>query len=370
MDKRLFGIVCILLYQSHKLGATAPNTAIGLRPSFFQRLLESYATVSQFEKEEDSAECNFWIEERDVDNFEIGGSVFDDGNNNDGEIDDHLFCEAQSEKISNTDGSSKTPKFRWWKKSSTSSNVDNSNKSDGSQQSLNHDVHEEHPMRTDEWLVEVRLSPFLILPGSIRREASLLPQSFNSNDLETKNIRQRKQLMKFGKDGFVLLLEEKDDIIGHKKIEETESNVELIDGEKAKVVTSIGKWEMSANGITWTMPAALPLSMIDKRNDKNQSGVSDGETASYATHTAQTNTLLHFHADLHLSKFQNKPRMFKGTITRDRFVTLSEDIGNSMRGTGKLFRPVIGSFTAVGIGEDTLVLNYKDRGFGLSGGNG
>jgi len=33
------------------------------------------------------------------------------------------------------------------------------------------------------------------------------------------------------------------------------------------------------------------------------------------------------------------------------------------------FRPVVATFTAVGIGEDTADLSYRERGVGLSGGD-
>ncbi len=332
-------LVTLLLLQTisykQQVGATAPTNHVGFfflsnKPSSWKKFFSNYATLSQFEKEEGIANYSLWVEE-DYDDVDIINGIFDDGldeRETESEIDDEHIIDPIIENRKSQ-----------WKVSKNSDKTETNNES--------RDIPEEHPMRTDEWLVEVRLSPFLILPRSIRREASLLPQSFyNNQSSKKKSLRQRRQLMKFGRDGFVLLLQEQgvpDEISG-------ETNNEEINCRQ--IVTSIGKWQMNANGISWTMPT-----VSSKQSDESN-----------------INTLLHFHADLHLSKFQNKPRMFKGTITRDRFSKKSlkdktdEDEGS--KGKRKLLRPVIASFTAIGIGQDTLALQYKERGFGLSGGNG
>jgi len=67
-------------------------------------------------------------------------------------------------------------------------------------------------------------------------------------------------------------------------------------------------------------------------------------------------TTLHYHADIHLNKFGERPRMYKGIVTRDRYE--SSFLPNN------LFRPVIGTFSAQGVGVDTRDTTYKNRSIG------
>ena len=55
-------------------------------------------------------------------------------------------------------------------------------------------------------------------------------------------------------------------------------------------------------------------------------------------------------ADLILNPFGSCPRMVRGTIVKD---------------SGKCFRPVVATFSGEGIGQDTVNLSYRERGFGL-----
>ncbi|CAM9718282.1 unnamed protein product [Sphacelaria rigidula] len=64
-------------------------------------------------------------------------------------------------------------------------------------------------------------------------------------------------------------------------------------------------------------------------------------------------TVFHHKAELHWNVFGSEPRMFRGTVTRDR--------------THKsflppwLFRPVVSSFVGAGVGEDTSDTSYRYR---------
>jgi len=198
---------------------------------------------------------------------------------------------------------------------------------------------EEHPLRMDEWLVKVKLSPMLF-PGN--READLFPEagvdvdnfsSLKRNIFESKQKRKN-QVLKFAKNGYVILMEDSDDT--------DESSDDVF---KNRRVTKIGKWKMDTSGVSWSIPV--------RSSDSSSKKI------------AKT-TILHYHADIHLSKFQEQPRMFRGVVTRNRFhgikipgITIRKD----------LFRPVIATFTADGIGKDTIDTSYKRRGFGLKGGN-
>lgn len=182
----------------------------------------------------------------------------------------------------------------------------------------------EHPMRTDEWLISVSLSPFII---SKKRETLLFPISFSSR---RKNARQRDQYFKFANNGYVLMVE-------------SDGIPEENHFRSQKQVTRVGKWNICTNGISWTVP-------ISVGSDPNHQ------------------TCLHYHADIHLSKFQDRPRMFRGVVTRDRYVGAKIPFTNISIGKSCL-RPVIATFVGSGVGADTADMSYKKRGFGLAGGN-
>jgi len=197
------------------------------------------------------------------------------------------------------------------------------------------DEMEEHPLRMDEWLVKVKLSPMLF-PGN--READLFPEvgvdghvSSSKQNRSGSKQKRKHQVLKFSKNGYVVLMEDSnddsDDVLEHRR------------------VTKIGKWKIDTSGVSWSIPVRS----------------SDGSSQKH-----EKSTMLHYHADIHLSKFQEQPRMFRGVVTRDRFHAIKIP---GIAICNDLFRPVIATFTADGIGKDTVDTSYKKRGFGLKGGN-
>ncbi|KAG5175383.1 hypothetical protein JKP88DRAFT_351503 [Tribonema minus] len=64
-------------------------------------------------------------------------------------------------------------------------------------------------------------------------------------------------------------------------------------------------------------------------------------------------TATHYRAELHWNIFGTQPRMFRGTVTRDR--------SPSSFMPPWLLRPVISTFTGYGIGDDTADTTYKHR---------
>lgn len=205
---------------------------------------------------------------------------------------------------------------------------------------------EEHPMRTDEWLIRLKLSPFM--PRHQKPfERRLFPTKNEWKDIDNDVNRFSDdhsiyQVMKFAKNGYVLVMERINDR-----------------GEESSRMTRIGKWHMDTSGLSWQIPILLPQTDY-KGFEEN------GQAKSLST----KRTVLHYHADLHLSKFQNRPRMIRGRVTRDRFSdgTMSLPWGQVLH-RRSLFRPVLATFTAEGIGEDTISLVYKDRGFALNKGD-
>jgi len=86
---------------------------------------------------------------------------------------------------------------------------------------------------------------------------------------------------------------------------------------------AIGTWKLHPSGITWQFPIRQ-------------------EESSPVT--------LQCHADLIINPFGSRPRMVRGTIVKN---------------SRKWFRPVVATFSAEGIGQDTADMSYRERGFGL-----
>ena len=61
----------------------------------------------------------------------------------------------------------------------------------------------------------------------------------------------------------------------------------------------MGKWRIGHSGVVFDIPIQV---VAGTKQNEATNGV----------------TVLHYHADIHLNKFGERPRMFKGVITRDR----------------------------------------------------
>ena len=68
----------------------------------------------------------------------------------------------------------------------------------------------------------------------------------------------------------------------------------------------VGKWRIGHSGVAFDIPVQISVS---RKNRDNGSKVKEPKM-----------TVLHYHADIHLNKFGERPRMFRGVITRDRYV--------------------------------------------------
>ena len=75
-------------------------------------------------------------------------------------------------------------------------------------------------------------------------------------------------------------------------------------GKKQK--PKVGKWRIGHSGVAFDIP--VQVNVKRKKGSKNDN---DDKLLSRMT-------VLHYHADIHLNKFGERPRMFKGVITRDR----------------------------------------------------
>lgn len=254
----------------------------------------------------------------------------------------------------------------------------------------NDDEDEEHPLRTDVWLIEYHIPLLYRLWSKISERKKLfqipkcldrlnllppppsldfldrLTNSNNETIISSINKKSYKQVVKFSPNGFVLLVEEN---FSTRK-------------------TKVGTWKINQGAITWEIPVRVDL----KTNDENDNSIGNPLVQ------------VQYNSDIHLNKFGKMPRMFRGVITRDRCVIslcfgcnfcfivnvllhiiyhlivvsvvhcISIDpcllsiidcrLFNSKL-PPELFRPVLATFTAVGVGYDTSDVSYKSRGIGL-----
>ena len=290
-------------------------------------------TVSRLEKEERERGAGIWVADTD---FQLEDAVDD--------------CDYEFDEIEDDEDFEITEEKTKPRQKSFSTEVE-------SEKGPKENEDDEHPMRTDEWLVNVNLSPIL-LPGN--SESDLFPDSrvdgdISSSQLRKKSKRRKHQIIKFAKNGYVVLMEDTSSDIPsvnndqchgkNSKQGENDANNSDDQNQNRNRVTKIGKWKIDTSGISWSIPVHVKSSdSVSKR------------------------TTLHYHADIHLSKFQEQPRMFRGVITRDRFHDWALQIPLMPKFEKNFFRPVIATFTAQGIGRDTVDVSYKNRGFGLNNG--
>lgn len=254
---------------------------------------------------------------------------------------------------------------------------------------------EEHPLRTDEWLVRIKVGGF---PWSSAKENGMLfaESSYDEVLAENDDIkvperadlgrRERVQRLRFSRSGLVWVVS--DDSTGS-------------DDTSAK--TAIGRWKLDHTGLHWDVEVAVPPPPSKaarasnlQREEKGEG--TDDELSQITAATVDLNaadwgsfaaiaaggskagtsvegwrtTTLHYRTDIHLNKFGERPRMFKGIITRDRYAVIGERLdgtkkapslfGLSLPTRTALFRPVVATFEACGIGEDTVDLAYRERG--------
>jgi len=249
----------------------------------------------------------------------------------------------------------KKHRIRIWKNKSTAtkSSVGDGTKKSQTDKKSNEDTntstesttsseyYEEHPMRTDEWQLNIQLSR---LYSNKHDMDELFPECYSITDRSTalkdqnvpdrrrKSSRYRKrQVMQFARNGYVKILVDDHD---------TDSKDSNLRTKKPRV----GKWRIGHSGVAFDVP--VQISPI-RRKTKGSSSEQQPRL-----------TTLHYHADIHLNKFGERPRMFRGVITRDRYAS-------SFLPTNFL-RPVVGTFSAEGIGHDTSDTSYRERAISLS----
>ena len=204
--------------------------------------------------------------------------------------------------------------------------------------SSSNEYDEEHPMRTDEWQLNIQLSR---LYSNKHDMNELFPECYSITDRSTKdqnvpNTRRKssgyrkRQVMQFARNGYVKILVDDHDTDG--------KDITL------KKRPRVGKWRIGHSGVAFDIPVQL-----SPRRKKGRKSSSEQQPRL---------TTLHYHADIHLNKFGERPRMFRGVITRDRYA--------SSFLPPNFLRPVVGTFSAEGIGHDTSDTSYRERAISLS----
>jgi hypothetical protein len=138
------------------------------------------------------------------------------------------------------------------------------------------------------------------------------PHSMRTNEWQVKLSMSRKERHRLGIHNKTIFLDFSE--TGHVRVMNTNTSATL----------AIGTWKLLPSGIMWKFPIQ--------------------QTDSSAITTIQC------HADLILNPFGSRPRMVRGTMVKN---------------CRKWFRPVVATFSAEGVGQDTADVSYRDRGFGL-----
>ena len=178
---------------------------------------------------------------------------------------------------------------------------------------------EEHPMRTDEWALDIQLSRLFAQEGG-----ELFPECYTDRDVgrgnnntkkqpckKKKNWYRKRQVMTFATNGYVKVSvadvddDDDDNNNSNDRIDNTSSMIQTLRNNKPRV----GKWRIGHSGVAFDIPVQMRASR-KTRGDTNK--VKELKM-----------TVLHYHADIHLNKFGERPRMFRGVITRDRYVFLT-----------------------------------------------
>jgi hypothetical protein len=138
------------------------------------------------------------------------------------------------------------------------------------------------------------------------------PHSMRTNEWQVELSMSRKERHRLGIHNKTIFLDFSE--TGHVRVMNSNTSATL----------AIGTWKLLPSGIMWKFPIQ--------------------QTDSSAITTIQC------HADLILNPFGSRPRMVRGTMVKN---------------CRKWFRPVVATFSAEGVGQDTADVSYRDRGFGL-----
>jgi hypothetical protein len=132
---------------------------------------------------------------------------------------------------------------------------------------------------------------------------------------------------------------------------------------ETRVYGSIGTWELTPTGLSWTIGLDDEIDEDDYDGDGAAVVPSKARAApSFAHHPpirkAGTGLYL-FHADLHLHPFGPRPRLSRGVVLHEKGSSCGTSGGADR--SSRWFRPVVATFSGFGVGRDTVDLSYRGR---------
>jgi len=179
---------------------------------------------------------------------------------------------------------------------------------------------------------------------------------------------RKQQIMQFARNGYVRVIDGDDRNGGSSSSCSSSSSssgggISGSSSGKRKNKSRVGKWRLGHSGVAFDIPVSISSRGGGRwKMERGMIGASGGgncedSNSSAASLLSKRMTVLHYHADIHLNKFGERPRMFRGVITRDRHSSFLPS---------NFLRPVVGTFSAEGIGHDTSDTSYKERAISLS----
>jgi hypothetical protein len=121
--------------------------------------------------------------------------------------------------------------------------------------------------------------------------------------------------------------------------EDNDDDLVLLDSS----LSTVGTWELSSTGLSWTLPL-----LYDSNDDDDNKKENDEQVK---------NAVLSFHGDFHFNPFGRQPKVLRGVV----LLSNDDTPFGKKKTTTSWFRPVVATFHAVGIGQDTADLSYQDR---------
>ena len=201
------------------------------------------------------------------------------------------YCEDEPTDLKTAPQKSRNHRWRVWKNKRTKQDTSESTltKSDASITTM--PPLEEHPMRTDEWEFDIQLSRLF------SQEADLFPENSLDRDGTKRGKFRKRQVMQFARNGYVKIVQD-EQLTSNNMDASFVSTAPNVDKAKRSQV-QVGKWRIAHSGVVFDIPVNVQCPKGDTKKM----------------------TVLHYHADIHLNKFGEQPRMFRGVITRDRWVS-------------------------------------------------
>lgn len=200
---------------------------------------------------------------------------------------------------------------------------------------------EPHPLRTNEWLIQIKWK-----------------RKKNKNIVATSE----RMLLDFDPDGFVRWCKNVTMSTCHDSNDEKNCG-----GMKyqpptmhQRVLTAIGTWTLHPSGVGWNLPVLADDESCRVNNHIHNHNNHDEEDGTHHNEPSCSSSTFYyqFHASFHPNPFGARPKMVRGIITQCRR-------RGACASSRWALRPVVGTFVGKGVGKDLYDLSFSKRGLGL-----